>query len=219
MAALGRGRHDTGRRPRCSRYRTTTGGLGDLRGRAGQLRQVIAIGLDQAKHVPLPLGMGLAHVPLSAHARYSREEVLAALGYATFQRKPKSFVAGVAWCEETQTDAFLFTLQKADHQFSPSTMYRDYAESPGVFHWESQNATAVASETGQRYLTHRQLGTHVVLFARETKAADIGGPRPYLCLGPADYVQHRGERPIAITWRLRHDLPTDFFRAAAVVAG
>lgn len=183
-----------------------------------ELTELIALGLDAAEHVPLPLEAGLAHVPLATHARYSREEVLAALGWATFDRKPKSFVAGVAWCPETRTDALLFTLQKADHEFSPNTMYRDFAQSPELFHWESQNATAVASETGQRYLHHRELGTHILLFARETKDTDVAGPRPYLCLGPADYVEHRGERPIAITWRLRHPLPTEFFRAAAVVA-
>ena len=207
--------------PDAGDFSTYAEGLGSLRRHAAvraEFTQVLQIALDQAEHVPRSLEDGMAPVPLATHTRYSREEVLAGLGWATFARKPKSFVAGVAWCEETQTDALLFTLQKADHQFSPSTMYRDYAESPRLFHWESQNATAVASETGQRYLNHRDLGTHIMLFARETKESDIAGPRPYLCLGPAEYVSHRGERPIAITWRLRHELPTDFFRAAAVVA-
>lgn len=183
-----------------------------------ELHQVIELGLDAAEHVPLPLEVGLAHVPLATHARYSREEILAALGWATFDRKPTSFVTGVAWCPDTRTDALLITLQKAAHEFSPNTMYRDFAQSPQLFHWESQNTTAVASQTGQRYLRHRELGTHILLFARVRKQSDVGGPMPYLCLGPAEYVSHRGERPIAITWRLKHPLPTEFFRAAAVVA-
>jgi hypothetical protein len=76
-----------------------------------------------------------------------------------------------------------------------------------LFHWESQSTTSLASPTGQRYLHHRERGTHVVLFARQAKQTEWGTPAPYLCLGPATYVEHRGERPIAITWRLRHPIP------------
>jgi hypothetical protein len=42
---------------------------------------------------------------------------------------------------------------------------------------------------------------------------------PFLLMGEADYVSHTGERPIAITWRLRQPLPARFFASAAVVAG
>jgi hypothetical protein len=58
----------------------------------------------------------------------------------------------------------------------------------------------------------------VLLFVRE-KQADEFGTAPYLFLGPAQYVQHKGERPIAITWQLDHAMPTDFFTSAAVAAG
>ena len=57
--------------------------------------------------------------------------------------------------------------------------------------------------------------TAVMLFAR-VRADE----RAFWFLGPADYVTHEGERPIAITWRLRHRLPADLFTefAAAAVA-
>jgi hypothetical protein len=95
-------------------------------------------------------------------------------------------------------------------------MYRDYALSPELFHWESQNATAVASETGQRYINHRAQGTHILLLARESRSTEWAGPRPFRCLGPVEYVSHQGERPIAITWRLRHPMSVDAFRAASL---
>jgi hypothetical protein len=38
-------------------------------------------------------------------------------------------------------------------------------------------------------------------------------------LGPASYVDHRGERPIAITWKLDHPLPADFYAHAKIAAG
>jgi hypothetical protein len=78
--------------------------------------------------------------------------------------------------------------------------------------------TTVASPTGQRYLHHRERGSHVLLFARATKTTDLGSGAPYLFLGAADYVSHRGERPIAITWRLLTPMPVSVFELAKVVA-
>jgi hypothetical protein len=41
---------------------------------------------------------------------------------------------------------------------------------------------------------------------------------PYFLLGPASYVSHVGERPIAITWELQHDMPSTFFANATLAA-
>ncbi|MEU0469255.1 DUF3427 domain-containing protein [Amycolatopsis sp. NPDC006131] len=180
-----------------------------------EIDELVALGLDRARHVPASLGEGLQHVPLAGHSRYRREEILAALGYATLQRVPGNHVSGVAWCEDTRTDALLINLRKSEKDFSPTTMYRDYAISPELFHWESQNATSLDSPTGRRYLQHRAQGSHVVLFVRETKTDDLGAA-PFVCLGPASYVEHRGERPIAITWRLHRPMPADAFSVASV---
>ncbi len=91
-------------------------------------------------------------------------------------------------------------------------MYRDYPSRSSLFHRESQSTTTVASRTGQRYL--RGTST-VLLFVRETQQ-DALGTAPHLFLGPATYVSHEGERPIAITWRLEHEMPASFFQAASV---
>lgn len=96
-------------------------------------------------------------------------------------------------------------------------MYRDYAISPELFHWESQNATSTTSEAGRRYLGQAGRQTHVALFVRESPTDDLGAA-PFLCLGQAAYVEHRGERPIAITWRLDRPMPAETFRIASVVA-
>jgi superfamily II DNA or RNA helicase/HKD family nuclease len=183
-----------------------------------ELRQVIALGLANAEHVTGSLEAGMQQVTMRTNARYSREEALAALDWATLTRKPSSFVAGVVWSQAVQTDAFFVTLRKTERDYSPTTMYRDYALSPELFHWESQNATSLASATGQRYLHHQTGGSHVLILARETRATEWGGPRPFLCLGPASYVSHEGERPIAVTWKLRHPMTVDVYRRAAITA-
>jgi len=92
-------------------------------------------------------------------------------------------------------------------------MYRDFALSPELFHWESQSTTSASSPTGQRYVNHRRDGTNVLLFVRETKNNSLG-TSPYVFLGPADYVRHEGSRPIAVTWRLHRPMPTEIFLAS-----
>ena len=183
-----------------------------------EVRQLIALGMEQAEHVTRPLEAGLQQATLRTDARYSLEEVLAALDYCSLTRLPSSFREGVLWAEAMQTDAFFVTLKKTERDYSPTTMYRDFALSPELFHWESQNATSVTSPVGRRYLTQRETGTHVLLLVRDVKKSEWGGPAPYACLGPATYAEHTGSKPIAITYRLRHPMPTDVYRRAAVTA-
>jgi hypothetical protein len=140
------------------------------------------------------------------------------MGIGTPQ-KPPSLREGVKWDAASKCDLLLFTLDKSDEDFAPSVRYNDYAISPELFHWESQSTTSEASATGQRYINHRERGTHILLFARETKKALGGRSLPYMFLGPASYVDHRGERPIAITWKLEHPLPADFYSHAKIAAG
>ncbi|MBW0101952.1 DUF3427 domain-containing protein [Pseudonocardia sp. KRD291] len=196
-------------------------GLRHLRRHPGVCAEIVeltAYALDQARHLPKPLGEGMQHIPLRSHAHYKREEILAALDYGSLDRGVRTHVQGVQWSPEHRTDALLVNLRKTERDFSPTTMYRDFALRPDLFHWESQNATSVASETGRRYLGHRDRGTHVALFVRESPTNDFGEGAPFLCLGLCEYVSHQGERPIAITWRLRREMPGETFRAASVVA-
>ncbi len=181
-----------------------------------EMRQIIDIAFDAAHRSTYSLGElipALSAVPLAVHASYSREEILAALGFASLRRTPSTMREGVAWCESVNADAFLITLKKTETDYSPTTMYRDFALSPELFHWESQSTTSSASPTGQRYIRHRHSRSHILLFVRDAKTNSVG-TAPYVFLGPADYVSHEGERPMAITWRLRRPMPTEVFMAS-----
>ena len=187
---------------------------------AAELVELLDVLEDQAAHIPEPLDghIGWPHrVPLAVHSRASLDEILAAFGRMTLSRRSR-LRQGVDFDPITSTDLFFVTLEKAEDHYSPSTMYRDYAISPDLFHWESQSTTSVESPTGQRYLNHRARGSHVILFVRHRKH-EAGRTAAYTCLGAADYVSHQGSRPIAITWRLRKPMPDDFFREAKVAAG
>ncbi len=201
-------------------FDSAASGLDAIRGEAvvDELRQVIDIAFDNARRSTYELGSlvpELAQVPLEVHASYSREEILAALDFASLRRTPSTMREGVAWCEAANADAFLITLKKSDRDYSPTTMYRDFALSPELFHWESQSTTSSWSPTGQRYIHHRERGSHILLFVRQAKTNALG-TSPYVFLGPADYVSHEGDRPMAITWRLRQPMPTEIYQASTV---
>jgi hypothetical protein len=163
-------------------------------------------------HLHAPL-RSYEHVPLHVHARYTRLEILGAFGVGE-GAKIAAWQTGVRWLPDQRTDIFAFTLDKTSGTFSPTTRYRDYAISRELIHWESQGITRAAGPTGLRYQNHVADGSSVMMFAR-ISATD----RAFWFLGPATYVEHRGEKPIAITWRLEHPLPGDLFaQFAAAVA-
>lgn len=131
--------------------------------------------------------------------------------------QPGNFREGVKWFKDHQTDVLLITLRKSEADFSPSTLYKDYALTPELFHWESQSGTSVESPTGQRYIHHREQGSRVLLFVRQSKSDDLG-TSPYTCLGTAEYESHEGSRPIQIVWKLDRPMPTDLFLEAKAVS-
>lgn len=177
-----------------------------------ELLELFALLGSRVTHLPIPLATH-PRAPLQIHARYTRLELLAALGVGK-GAKIANWVTGVRYEKESRADVFAFTLDKTSGQFSPTTRYRDYAISRELIHWESQAITRASSETGLRYQQHAQRGSHVMMFAR--LRAD---ERAFFFLGPATYVKHEGELPMAITWRLAVPLPGDLFSVfAAAVA-
>ncbi|WP_073759594.1 DUF3427 domain-containing protein [Streptomyces sp. CB03234] len=172
-----------------------------------ELRQVLAYNLERTTRVPIPLpALGGRHdVPLTVHASYTREEILSALGEAEIRGPlPADFREGVKWCRSMRTDALFITRAQ------------DYALSSTLFHWESQSQTSETSPAGLRYRNHAEMGTHVLLFLRSGRTSDIGSPQPWTFLGPADYVGHTGSMPMAITWKLRRELPADIWSYARI---
>ncbi|MCC3276566.1 DUF3427 domain-containing protein [Arthrobacter sp. zg-Y20] len=183
-----------------------------------EIRQLMELGVQRSRYSPKGLGRGLQYVPLYSHATYRREEVLAGLGYLSLDGRRARHREGVAWCEDTNTDAFFVTLEKDAKDRAASIMYKDYAMSPEVFHWESQNATSPDSPTGQRYLNHKKAGSQVLLFTRPRENDDSGLTMAYTCLGQMDYMSHTGSKPVAITWKLQRPMPGDVYVDASAVA-
>ena len=186
-----------------------------------ELLELLALLEERSEHLTYPLELdrpdgSRLRVPLSVHARHTVDDVLTAFDLLDFGRTAWK-QTGVIRDERTNSDLFLVTLEKSEREYSPSTLYKDYAISPTLFHWESQSTTSQRSPTGQRYIHHRQRGGNIMLFVRERRKQD-GRTMAYTLLGPVDYVSHKAERPITFVWKLRRPMPADFFRRAKVAS-
>ena len=152
--------------------------------------------------------------PLDVHCTYTQRQLLAALDYKNFS----SMRQGVLYLPEKKTDVFLITLNKSEKDYSPTTMYEDYAISPSRFNWQSQSTTSADSPTGQRYIHHVAQGSKVLLFVREFKMNALGRS-PYTFLGQARYVSHTGSKPMNIVWQLEKPIPAKYLRQVQQVMG
>ena len=182
-----------------------------------EVRQVMRLRVEASRLTQGRLGEGLTDIPLYSHAHYSRPEILAAFGLADEERSARGRQAGVEWVRSHKAVLLLVNLRKDEADFSPTTMYRDYALGERRFHWESQNDTALDSDAGRDLLAP---DTRVVLFVRESPSNDFGKGAPFLCLGRAHLVPGsvRGERPIAMVWELERPMPAATYEIAAAAA-
>lgn len=173
-----------------------------------ELLELLRYRYEQIDFIDEPVELGF-DCPLDLHCTYTRDQLLVALDFM----KPATVREGVKWLPEKHLDVFFVTLNKADKDYSPTTMYHDYSINENLFHWQSQSTTAADSPTGQRYIHHREHGSKVLLFVREFKADRItGSAAAYTFLGTANYVKHDGSRPMNITWQLDRPIPAKFLK-------
>jgi superfamily II DNA or RNA helicase len=144
--------------------------------------------------------------PLKVHARYTRDQILAALGLSTFDRKSPSR-EGVAENLALNTELLFINLVKSEENFSPTTMYDDYAINEYLFHWQSQNSAGPETSKGQSYIKHQENKKKILLFIREKSKDEYGNTMGYVFVGEANLKEHYGAKPMNIKWKLEEPLP------------
>lgn len=175
---------------------------------------------DRSRALTLPLAGHLAVLPLQVHARYSLDEVLTGVDERNKHGGIKRIQTGVYYIERLGTDLLFVTLEKSAKEYSPTTLYNDYAISPKRFHWETQSSCHPDTGTGQRYIrTRLGSGNQALLFVRTRRNDERGETMPYTLLGEAYCASHRGARPMQIEWDLRVPMPAGFFQEAKLAAG
>lgn len=152
--------------------------------------------------------------PLKVHARYTRDQVLAAFGLSTFERKSPSR-EGVAENVYLNTELLFINLIKSEENFSPTTMYDDYAISETLFHWQSQNSSRPDIGKGLSYIRHQENDKKILLFIREKAKDENGNTMGYVFIGEANFKENEGEKPMNIKWELNEPIPNYLWKESA----
>jgi len=154
---------------------------------------------------------------LNMHVRYPKEHILVAFGDSTFTKKSSSR-EGVLNIPDANTELLFVTLNKCEKQFSATTMYHDYAISPTLFHWQTQNSAKPSSGRGLGYIKQKENKKTFLLFVREQAKDENGRTMGFVNFGPVDFVKYEGSQPMNITWKLKHPMPAYLWHETAKLA-
>jgi superfamily II DNA or RNA helicase len=152
--------------------------------------------------------------PLKVHARYTRDQILAAFGLSTLDRKSPSR-EGVAENKDLNTELLFINLIKSEENFSPTTMYDDYALNETLFHWQSQNSAGPKTPKGLSYIKHQENDKKILLFVRERKNDEYNNSMGYVFVGEGTINGFSGAKPMNIKWELNEPLPHYLWKEAA----
>lgn len=178
-----------------------------------EIIEVLEILLDKINFKELDIELPYKQ-PLKLHSRYTRDQVLAAFGLSTFQNK-SSNREGVAENKNFNTELLFIDLIKSEEDFSPTTMYNDYAVSETLFHWQSQNQTRSDQGKGLTYINHKNLNKKILLFVREKAKDEFNNTMGYVFIGEGNIQDYYGTKPMSINWLLNEPIPLYVWSASA----
>lgn len=154
--------------------------------------------------------------PLKLHARYTRDQILVAFRMNTFKNASSNRIGvGVAENKEINTELLFIDLIKSEEDFSPTTMYNDYAISDRLFHWQSQNSARPDLGKGLSYIQHIDNNKRILLFVREKAKDEFGNTIGYVFLGDGKFKDSYGSKPMSINWELSEPIPHYLWKVSA----
>lgn len=187
--------------------------MGENRDFVSEMKEYLEVKIDKIGFEEIPF-VEMPNFPLQIHARYTRDQVLVALGLSTIEKK-SSNREGVAENKDLNVEALFVNLKKSEEDFSPTTMYDDYAINETLFHWQSQNQTSPESSKGLSYIHQQRNKKTILLFVRESKEDSDKFTQGYVFIGPAKYVEHEGSKPMSIKWKLKESIPHYLWKESA----
>lgn len=154
--------------------------------------------------------------PLKLHSRYTRDQILVAFKMSTFEKKSSNAIGvGVAENKDLNTELLFIDLIKSEEDYSPTTLYDDYAISETLFHWQSQNQTRNDSGKGLTYINHEKLGKKILLFIREKSTNEFKNTNGYVFVGEGSFIDSEGSKPMSIKWELNEPMPNYLWKESA----
>ncbi|HTO14141.1 MAG TPA: DUF3427 domain-containing protein [Edaphocola sp.] len=187
--------------------------MGENRDFVSEMKEYLEVKIDKIGFEEIPF-VEMPNFPLQIHARYTRDQVLVALGLSTIDKK-SSNREGVAENKDLKIEVLFVNLKKSEEDFSPTTMYDDYAINETLFHWQSQNQTSPESSKGLSYIHQQKNKKTILLFVRESKEDSDKFTQGYVFIGPAKYVEHEGSKPMSIKWKLKESIPHYLWKESA----
>ena len=181
-----------------------------------ELQEFVEHQIEKIEFVEKDIRLGFPF-PLKLHSRYNREEILAAIGMSTFS-KQSSNREGSAFNKKLNVEALFVTLKKTEKEYSPTTMYEDYAVNKTLFHWQSQNSISPDSPKGESYIQHKTIGKKILLFVREQNVDEYGFTMSYTFLGETEYIKSKGAKPMSVEWRLLEPMPSYILKESQKLA-
>jgi hypothetical protein len=181
-----------------------------------EIVEVISILNDKIDFIEREINLDYIQ-PLKIHSRYTREQIFTAFGMSTFEIK-SSNREGVAFIEEFNTELLLVTLNKSAEDYSPTTLYNDFAINEYIFHWQSQNSARPEKGRGRSYIEQEKTGKQILLFVREQNDDEYGNTMGYVFLGDATFISNEGAKPMNIKWELSEPMPAYIWKDSAKMA-
>ena len=181
-----------------------------------EIIEVTKILIDNIDFIEKEIPLGFSQ-PLKVHGRYTREQILAAFQDSTFHKKSNN-IEGVVNLKNKNAELLLVTLEKTKENYSPTTLYNDYAISEKIFHWQSQNSSKPEIGKGLSYITHQENDKAILLFIREKNNDVFGNTMGYVFLGLVKYIEHYGTKPMSINWELKEPIPAYIWKDSAKLA-
>jgi hypothetical protein len=178
-----------------------------------EIIEVLEILIDKVDFKEIDIQLPYSQ-PLKLHARYTRDQILVAFELSTFDRKSPSR-EGVAENVDLNTELLFINLIKSEENFSPTTMYDDYAISETLFHWQSQNSSRPDIGKGLSYIRHQENDKKILLFIREKAKDENGNTMGYVFIGEANFKENEGEKPMNIKWELNEPIPNYLWKESA----
>lgn len=181
-----------------------------------EIIELLEILLDKIDFMELDIELPFQQ-PLKLHSRYTRDQILVAFKFSSFVQK-SSNREGVAENKDLNTELFFIDLNKSEEDFSPTTLYQDYAISETLFHWQSQNATSPDKGKGLTYIKHKALGKRILLFVRERNEDEYKNTMGYVFIGEGNISEYYGSKPMSIKWVLSEPMPPYLWKDSAKMA-
>ena len=152
--------------------------------------------------------------PLKIHSRYTRDQILTAFRKNSFEKK-SSNREGTAENKDLNTELLFINLVKSKENFSPTTMYDDYAVTELLFHWQTQNSARPDLGKGLSYINHKKTNKRILLFVREKAKNEFGNSLGYVFIGEGKIKDYNGSKPMSINWELNEPMPHYLWKDAA----